>query len=159
MTGLSKDDVDAMEYMDDDDPRKTQYQTARKYAEVAIMQQIYAAQQEQQRRTRVLLDNHKKNIDGYNTFAQQEMQEPDFEQTKEFATNEFFESLPASQHCRCIRSYRATDCERRGHHAHSELFQERKGGIQEEESCSGRPQEHDEAEDEAGSEHASRRTG
>ena len=55
MTGLSKDDVDAMEYMDDDDPRKTQYQTARKYAEVAIMQQIYAAQQEQQRRTRVSL--------------------------------------------------------------------------------------------------------
>lgn len=97
MTGLSKDDVDAMEYMDDDDPRKTQYQTARKYAEVAIMQQIYAAQQEQQRRTRVFLDNHKKNIDGYNTFAQQEMQEPDFEQTKNYATNEFFESLPASQ--------------------------------------------------------------
>nr|DAW56448.1 MAG TPA: hypothetical protein [Caudoviricetes sp.] len=83
MTGLSKDDVDAMEYMDDDDPRKTQYQTARKYAEVAIMQQIYAA--------------HKKNIDGYNAFAQQEMQEPDFEQTKNYATNEFFESLPASQ--------------------------------------------------------------
>ena len=97
MTGLSKDDVDAMEYMDDDDPRKTQYQTARKYAEVAIMQQIYAAQQEQQRRTRVFLDNHKKNIDGYNAFAQQEMQEPDFEQTKNYATNEFFESLPASQ--------------------------------------------------------------
>lgn len=97
MTGLSKDDIDAMEYMDDDDPRKTQYQTARKYAEVAIMQQIYAAQQEQQRRTRVFLDNHKKNIDGYNAFAQQEMQEPDFEQTKNYATNEFFESLPASQ--------------------------------------------------------------
>lgn len=97
MTGLSKDDVDAMEYMDDDDPRKTQYQTARKYAEVAIMQQIYAAQQEQQRRAKVFLDNHKKNIDGYNTFAQQEMQEPDFEQTKNYATNEFFESLPASQ--------------------------------------------------------------
>lgn len=97
MTGLSNDDVDAMDYMDDDDPRKMQYQTARKYAEVAVMQQIYAAQQEQQRRTKAFLDNHKKNIDGYNAFAQQEMQEPDFEQTKNYATNEFFESLPASQ--------------------------------------------------------------
>lgn len=97
MTGLSNEDVDAMDYMDDDDPRKMQYQTARKYAEVAVMQQIYAAQQEQQRRTKVFLDNHKKNIEGYNTFAQKEMQEPDFEQTKNYATNEFFESLPASQ--------------------------------------------------------------
>ena len=50
MTGLSNEDVDAMDYMDDDDPRKMQYQTARKYAEVAVMQQIYAAQQEQQRK-------------------------------------------------------------------------------------------------------------
>lgn len=97
MTGLSNEDVDAMDYMDDDDPRKMQYQTARKYAEVAVMQQIYAAQQEQQRRTKAFLDNHKKNIEGYNTFAQQEMQEPDFEQTKNYATNEFFESLPAPQ--------------------------------------------------------------
>lgn len=97
MTGLSKEDVDAMEYMDDNDPRKTQYQTARKYAEVAIMQQIYAAQHEQQRRAKVFLDNHRKNIEVYNTFAQQEMQDPDFEQIKNYAKNEFFESLPESQ--------------------------------------------------------------
>lgn len=97
MTGLSKEDVDAMEYMDDDDSRKTQYQTARKYAEVAIMQQIYAAQQEQQRRTKAFLDNHQKNINGYNNFVQQEMQEPDFAQTKDYATNAFFESLPTEQ--------------------------------------------------------------
>jgi len=105
MTGLSKEDVDAMEYMDDNDPRKTQYQTARKYAEVAIMQQIYAAQHEQQRRAKVFLDNHRKNIEVYNTFAQQEMQDPDFEQIKNYAKNEFFESLPASQQPVIVGAY------------------------------------------------------
>ncbi|WP_303104108.1 hypothetical protein [uncultured Mitsuokella sp.] len=105
MTGLSKEDVDAMEYMDDNDPRKTQYQTARKYAEVAIMQQIYAAQQEQQRRAKVFLDNHRKNIEVYNTFAQQEMQDPDFEQIKNYAKNEFFESLPESQQPVIVGAY------------------------------------------------------
>ena len=105
MTGLSKEDVDAMEYMDDNDPRKTQYQTARKYAEVAIMQQIYAAQQEQQRRAKVFFDNHRKNIEVYNTFAQQEMQDPDFEQIKNYAKNEFFESLPESQQPVIVGAY------------------------------------------------------
>lgn len=97
MTGMSKDDIDAMEYMDDTDPRKLQYQTARKYAETSIMNQIYAAQQEQQRRNKAFLENHRKNIDSYNAFAVKEMQEPDFEQVKNFAINEFYEKLPEHQ--------------------------------------------------------------
>lgn len=97
MTGMKDDDVESLEYMDDDDPRKTRYATAKKFAEAALTGKIIAAQQEQQRRAQQFLAIHQQNIDGYNQFASKEMREPDFEQTKAFATGDYFESLPANQ--------------------------------------------------------------
>lgn len=90
MSGLTQDDLDGMEYMEDDDPRKTQYQFALKMAENAVMSRIQQAQMEQMRQAEALVQAHDASVRDYNAFAQAEMKAPDFQNVMKFATEDFF---------------------------------------------------------------------
>lgn len=91
MTGLSKEDLDSMEYMEDDDPRKQQYQFALKMAENSIVSRIQQARIEQARQAEAFMQAHNASVADYNDFAQKEMAAPDFQQVMKFATEVYFE--------------------------------------------------------------------
>lgn len=90
MSGLTQEDLDGMEYMEEDDPRKTQYQFALKMAENTVMSRIQQAQIEQMRQAEAVLRAHDASVQEYNQFAQKEMSEPDFQNVMQFATQDFF---------------------------------------------------------------------
>lgn len=98
MSGLSQEDLDGMEYMEEDDPRKTQYQFALKMAENTVMSRIQQAQMEQMRQAEATLRAHDASVQEYNQFAKREMAEPDFQNVMKFAAEEyFFKRSPVEQ--------------------------------------------------------------
>lgn len=98
MSGLSQEDLDGMEYMEDDDPRKTQYEFALKMAENTVMSRIQQAQMEQMRQAEATLRAHDASVQEYNQFAKREMAEPDFQNVMKFAAEDyFFKRSPVEQ--------------------------------------------------------------
>jgi hypothetical protein len=98
MTGLSQEDLDGMEYMEDTDPRKQQYQFALKMAESNIVSRIQQARIEQAQQAEAFMQAHNASVADYNAFAQKEMAAPDFQQVMKFATEDYFaKKSPAEQ--------------------------------------------------------------
>lgn len=91
MTGFSKDDVEAIQWMDDDDNRKQTWELACKMAENSVQQKIVAARQQQFENSRRVLAAHNQAVMEYNNFAQAESNEPDFREVQNYAINDFFE--------------------------------------------------------------------
>lgn len=98
MSGLTQEDLDGMDYMEENDPRKAQYQFALKMAESTVMNRIQQAQLEQMRQAEAVLKAHNASVADYNDFAQREMASPDFQNVMKYATEDFFFSKsPAEQ--------------------------------------------------------------
>lgn len=98
MSGLTQEDLEGMEYMEENDPRKTRYQFALKMADSTIMNRIQQAQMEQARQAEAVLRAHDACVQDYNSFAQREAAEPDFQNVIQFATQDFFfKKSPAEQ--------------------------------------------------------------
>lgn len=90
MSGLTQEDLDGMEYMEENDPRKARYQFALKMADSTIMSRIQQAQMEQMRQAEAVLRAHDASVQEYNQFAEREKAEPDFNDVIQFATQDFF---------------------------------------------------------------------
>lgn len=98
MTGLSQEDLDGMEYMEDDAPRKQQYQFALKMAENSIVSRIQQARIEQARQAEAFMQAHNASVADYNAFASKEMAAPDFQQVMKFAAEDYLaKKSPAEQ--------------------------------------------------------------
>lgn len=92
MTGLTQDDLDAFDYMEEDDPRKQSWKTAYEMARVNVFAGIQQARNVQQREAQRLMAIHQASVEDYNNFAQQEMSSPDFKNIVDYATNSYFEN-------------------------------------------------------------------
>lgn len=90
MSGLTQDDIDGIDYMEENDPRKAQYQFALKMAESTVMNRIQQAQMEQMRHAEAVLQAHNASVADYNDFAKKEMAEPDFQNIMQYASEDFF---------------------------------------------------------------------
>ena len=97
MAQLSKEDMDSLEYMEDDDPRKQRWEYAKEMARGNIFSRIREAQQAKLAQAQRFMQAHQQSVNDFNAYAQQASQEPDFEQVKDFAINEFFTNLPSQR--------------------------------------------------------------
>ena len=105
LTGFSQDDVDSLEYADDDDPRLAQWNQAKNFATSTVLETVRQgriAQQQQQQQEQA---NYLAATQIYNEFAQREFREPDFKDIQHFATNEFFEQLKPNEQRIIANSY------------------------------------------------------
>lgn len=93
LSGLTQEDVDALEYADDDDPRQMQWQTAKTFARNTVMANVQRAYQQQADTRMKFLQLHQAAVEDFNKFAQAQMKEPDFEAVKTYATNDYFNGL------------------------------------------------------------------
>ena len=90
LTGFSKEDVDALSYMDDDDPRREQWKTAVDVARTQVIDGVYKMQQQRAAYAKHFMQVHNAAVADYNAFAAKEMQEPDYPQVMQYAINEYF---------------------------------------------------------------------
>ena len=97
MAQLSKEDMDSLEYMEDDDPRKQRWDYAKEMAKGQIFDRIRQAQAMRVAQAQRFLQAQQQSIADFNAYAQQASQEPDFEQVKDYAINEFFGALPTQR--------------------------------------------------------------
>lgn len=97
LSQLTKDDLDSMEYMEDTDPKKQRWLYAQEFAKSNVMARIRQAQQMELQRRQALLAAHNASVADFNRYATAAQQEPDFEEVKNFAVNEYFTALPSEQ--------------------------------------------------------------
>lgn len=90
MSGLSEEEINSIEYMDDEDERKVRWKFAQNMATQEVHNSIQQARYEQAERAKQILDYHDKVTAGYNKFVKEQMNEPDFENIKAHATGEYF---------------------------------------------------------------------
>lgn len=105
MSGFSEDDVASLAYADDDDPRIAQWNQAKSIAQSNVIGAIRQAQMAQQYQAQQFIANQTAAINTYNTFAQKEFQEPDFQAIQHYATNEFFNQLTPNEQKILANSY------------------------------------------------------
>ena len=97
MAQLPKEDMDSLEFMEDDDPRKQRWEYAKEMAKGQIFDRIRQAQAMKVAQAQRFLQAQQQSIADFNAYAQQASQEPDFEQVKDYASNEFFGALPTQR--------------------------------------------------------------
>lgn len=93
MSGLDEETISSIDYMDDNDQRRQIWNTAQQMARSEIFRKIEAERQRQIEQNRRMIAEHNKNVLAYNRFAQEQMEDPEFESIKSFATNEYFTKL------------------------------------------------------------------
>ena len=105
LSGMSKDDVASLDYADDDDPRISQWNQAKRIAENRVYNTITQMQAVQQQQAQKFYTSHAEAVNSYNEFAKKEFAEPDYKEIQQFATNEFFERLSAQEQQVIANSY------------------------------------------------------
>lgn len=110
MSGLTQEDLDGMEYMEENDPRKAQYQFALKMAETTVMNRIQQAQMEQMRRAEELSRARDASVMDYNDFAQREMSDPEFPNIMQYAQQDFFFTKSPAEQRTLAEAYSRIEC-------------------------------------------------
>ena len=92
MTGLTQEDVDELDYLDDDDPKIGIWNHAREMAKIATYNRIVAEQQRQAQEAyhRSMMLNQSAN--DFNSYVKQQTAAENFAQLQAFAGGEFFET-------------------------------------------------------------------
>ncbi len=90
LSGLSQEDVDSMDYMEDDDPRRAQYQYARKMAESAVLNHIAATQVQNFQQQQAVLAQQHQAVAKFNDYVEKQKQTADFANVQAFAVGDYF---------------------------------------------------------------------
>lgn len=92
MTGFTAEDLDSFDYMEENDPRKSQYKAAYEMARMNVYAGIQQAQQQRAANAKHMIEVHNASVQDYNAFAQTEMAEPDFKDVSAYAIGDYFEN-------------------------------------------------------------------
>ena len=94
ISGLSKDDIDGIDYLDDNDPKINLWNHARELSKATVYNDIFynhIAQQQELQRLQYLQNQ---SVASYNDFVAQRQANENFDAVRQYATGEFFNSQP-----------------------------------------------------------------
>ena len=91
MTGLTQEDVDNLDYLDDDDPKIGIWNHARELAKIATYNQIVAMQQQQAQEEYYRAMTAKQSQSEYNDYVNQQKAVEYFDDLQKFAASEFYQ--------------------------------------------------------------------
>ncbi len=94
MSGLSNEDVEGLDYLDDDDPKISRWNHAKRLSETLVYNEIANRQilQQQQMQLEEMLRNQ--TISDYRNYVAQQQAADNFSAVQKFAENEFFNAQP-----------------------------------------------------------------
>ena len=90
ISGLSKEDVEALDYLDDDDPKISRWNHAKRISEAAVYNDIINRQMAQQQEFQRAATLRDQTIANYNNFVAQQQAAANFNDVQKFAENDFF---------------------------------------------------------------------
>lgn len=90
ISGLSKEDVDGIDYLDDDDPRISLWNHAKELSKQKVYYDFIANQVAQQQELQRLQMLQNQSINEYNNYVAQKQAADNFEAVRQYATGEFF---------------------------------------------------------------------
>lgn len=93
LSGFSDEQVEELDYLDDDDPRIKQWKFARRIAESAVYNNYIAEQMARQQdfQRRALMQNQ--SISAFNDYVARQQADENFNAVRQFATTDFYNSL------------------------------------------------------------------
>ena len=105
LTGWDDDDIDALEYMDDDDPRKTQWATALNIARNNIYDHIRREQARISATQQRFIQEHQAALREFNAYADRKMRDPNFKKVQEYALGDYMSRHSASDQFTLASAY------------------------------------------------------
>lgn len=93
LSGFSDEQVEELDYLDDDDPRIKQWKFAKRIAENAVYNNYIAEQmaRQQEMQRRALMQNQ--SISAFNDYVARQQAEENFNAVRQFATSDYYNSL------------------------------------------------------------------
>ncbi|MBO6178525.1 MAG: hypothetical protein J6M62_03575 [Selenomonadaceae bacterium] len=88
ISGLSDEDIDAIEYMDEGDERIDQWKSASEMAKNEVYGAIQKAQVERVQAAKAFLEEHQRSVNSFNAYTQKEQQNADFKAISEYAVDD-----------------------------------------------------------------------
>ena len=102
MTGMTQDALDALEYAEDDDANKKQFETAKAIAKSAVMNDFHNRFMQMHQQAQAQAQQQQENIKDMQAFSQEIMQVDNYQDICNYATGEFIKTLPPA-HQQAIR--------------------------------------------------------
>ena len=92
ISGLSKEEIDGIDYFDDDDPRISLWNHARELSKATVYNDIVANHIAQQQELQRLQYLQNQSVNDYNNFVAQRQAAENFDAVRQYATGEFFKA-------------------------------------------------------------------
>lgn len=85
--GMTQDDVDSLEYADENDQRKGAWKNALKFAESDVYAGIRQAQMQRAQEVQRIMQEHEEVVTAFNQYTEKEQASPEFQQIQAYATD------------------------------------------------------------------------
>ena len=106
LTGLTQEDVEKLDFVDDDDAKAVQWEQAKALARNRVFHALRNELASRQQQAQQFLTTHQAAVQSYNDFVQKEFATvPNIQEIQNFAANEFFEQLPPNEKVVLADSY------------------------------------------------------
>ena len=93
LSGLTKEEVDVLEYADDDDPKALAWKGSLEMARARTWGAVNTELENRKQQQTQFVQMHQQVVSDYDSFEQEQMQSPDFEKVKNHAVNTYFSEL------------------------------------------------------------------
>lgn len=97
MTGMTKEEISELEYSDDNDPKKQRFNLAVSMAKDNIVSGLRQAALQKAQAAQKFRAIHDASAASFANYTNEQMQESDFNEVRNFATNDYFNALPPDQ--------------------------------------------------------------
>ena len=94
MSGLTKEEVDVLEFADESDPKLQAWNAAKQFANTQTWNAVHREFENRRTQQAKVMEMHQQVIGDYTSFESEQMKQPDFEATKAYAVGEYFNQLP-----------------------------------------------------------------
>lgn len=94
LSGLTKEEVDVLEYADDDDPKALAWKGSLEMARARTWGAVNTELENRRQQQTQFVQMHQQVVSDYDAFEREQMQSPDFEKAKDHAVNTYFSKLP-----------------------------------------------------------------
>ena len=93
MSGLTKEEVDVLEFAEPDDPKLQAWNAAKQLANTQTWNAVHREFENRRTQQAKVMELHQQIIGDYTSFESEQMKQPDFEATKAYAVGEYFDQL------------------------------------------------------------------
>ena len=93
MSGLTKEEVEVLEFADESDPKLQAWNAAKQFANTQTWNAVHREFENRRTQQAKVMELHQQIIGDYTSFESEQMKQPDFEATKAYAVGEYFDQL------------------------------------------------------------------